>query len=349
MFNLQLSYSWLYWTRPSGEVPDAPAGLERHWVETPSGRLEVLSNQPSNPSKDVTPIVFVHGGMGSAWVWAEYMQYLAGHNIPCYAVSLRGHGNSWHPSYLRMVYCTTRSQLASDAVAVINWVHARQGKEALLVGHSSGGGLLQGILGAKQARAQGLALLGAVPGFGSFGVYTNWAIFDPLFVVRMWLQGGHSNSPLSHPALTKRAFFSDEYPETKLLEFQAHCNRYESFWWPMTMLRPFVDSGRLVESIGGWGRGERIMVMTGTLDKLMTHDIMVQLADTYRKAVARLVGEKKLDAKLDEVRPLSGEGGQDNEGLGVRLAWVEGAGHHLQNDLSWEVGAKKLLEFHEQL
>lgn len=167
MVNFYLTYKWLYWTRPVEEVPPAPAGIQRHFIETPSGKIEVLANQPSGTSRNQTPIFFIHGGMGSAWVWTEYLQYLAKHDVPAYAVSLRGHGNSWHPSYLRMVFGTSRQSLANDALAALQWVQERQGSEALLVGHSSGGGISQGILSAKQAQVKGLALLGAVPGFGS--------------------------------------------------------------------------------------------------------------------------------------------------------------------------------------
>jgi pimeloyl-ACP methyl ester carboxylesterase len=106
--------------------------------------------------------------MGGAWVWTEYLEYFAARGIPCYAVSLRGHGGSWHPSFLRMVYGTTKRMLADDAVAALRWVQEREGgKEVVLVGHSSGGGLSQLILSEQDVRVKGLVLAGAVPGFGS--------------------------------------------------------------------------------------------------------------------------------------------------------------------------------------
>ncbi|OLN92154.1 hypothetical protein CCHL11_01374 [Colletotrichum chlorophyti] len=349
LFDFKLTYQWLYWTAPTGEPPAAPKGLTRHWVQTPSGRIEVLSNQGANPTTSRTPIFFIHGGMGSAWVWTEYMLYFARHGIPCYAVSLRGHGNSWHPSYLRMVYFTTRQNLADDAIAAIKWVQERQNSEVLLVGHSSGGGLSQGILSAKQAHVKGLALLGAVPGSGSYGVYFNWAMFDPWFTVRMLFHGWHPNSPLSHPFLVRQAFFGDQMPESAVLEFQKHANRYESFLWPISMMKPFANVANIVSSIGGWGSGERILILTGTQDKMMTFSVMSNMAAFYRNGFAELVSGKKVDAKVDVVEPVDGEGDKDNAGSGVRLAWVLGAGHHLQNDVTWEVGAKKLLAFYEQL
>lgn len=168
MFDLScFTYKWLWFTPPAAEPERAPEGLERIWVPTAGGRIELLTAPlPEGIKPTGPPIVFCHGGMGGAWVWTEYMAYLAARGVRCYAVSLRGHGASWYPSYLRMVFGTTRSGLASDLVAAVQFVEAREG-QVLLVGHSSGGGLAQDVLSKKLVRARGLALLGAIPCFGS--------------------------------------------------------------------------------------------------------------------------------------------------------------------------------------
>lgn len=374
MFNLHLTYKWLRWTRPTSPPPPLPDGVERFFTTTPSGQIEILYAAPvadggKAPSRS-PPILFVHGGMGSAWVWLEYMKYLSARGVPCYAVSLRGHGESWHPSYLRMVYGTTRQNLADDVVSGMRAIMYREasvdtGTEVVLVGHSSGGGLSQYILQAScfsehgLPRVRGLALLGAVPGFGSLGVYVNWWRVDPLFTIRMLLHGWHPNSPLSHPALTKRVFFSDEVDDDYVARFQARTSAYESFLWPISMMRPFVDPVRLLRRLfrrasgddGGGSSSQRILVMSGEGDRLMTPPVMRHLAATYRAAFVGQVMTKKIEAGRDAaaVVPLAGEGNLDNAGQAVRFCIVPGAGHHLQNDVQWEVGARKLLEFYRQL
>lgn len=67
-----------------------PNGVIREFVHTPSGDLELLCAEPSQPQQQrKTPIFFAHGGCGSAYVWLEWMQYFAlRHDVPCYAVSL---------------------------------------------------------------------------------------------------------------------------------------------------------------------------------------------------------------------------------------------------------------------
>lgn len=164
------TFKWLRWRRPTTPLPPLPSGIDRLFVDTPGGTLEVLYAHPTTPppSADAPPLFFVHGGMGGAWVWLEYLGFFAARGIPCYAVSLRGHGGSYCPSYLRMVYATTKRMLADDVLAALRWVQAREGgRELVLVGHSSGGGLAQFVLSEKEVRVRALVLLAPVPGFGS--------------------------------------------------------------------------------------------------------------------------------------------------------------------------------------
>jgi pimeloyl-ACP methyl ester carboxylesterase len=178
MFNFHLSYRYLSFRRPSGPSTPLPDGIERLYTNTPSGRIEILYAAPRGDSvtPNASPVVFVHGGMGCAWVWLEYMTYLSERGMPCYAVSMRGHGESWCPSYLRMVWLTTKRDLANDVVAGIRFVQEREGQEVVLIGHSSGGGLSQFILSERDVRVKGLVLMGAVPGFGSY-VFTEKPLF----------------------------------------------------------------------------------------------------------------------------------------------------------------------------
>lgn len=176
MAPFSFTYKWLTFTRPKQIQHPVPDGLERHWVDTPLGSLELLSASPpptspgaKNNNGDGGPAVFFcHGGMGSAWVWTEYMLFLASRGVRSYAISLRGHGDSWHPSFLKMVWLTTRGMLGDDLVAGVQWAQAREGgRKVVLVGHSSGGGLSQGVLSEGRVDVAGLALLGAIPANGS--------------------------------------------------------------------------------------------------------------------------------------------------------------------------------------
>ena len=108
MFQSTFTYNWLSWRRPTRPPHALPSGIERFFIDTPSGKIEVLhaaaaaaaaSTTSSTPSTK-SSLFFIHGGMGGAWVWLEYLQYFSARGIPCYAVSMRGHGDSWYPSFI---------------------------------------------------------------------------------------------------------------------------------------------------------------------------------------------------------------------------------------------------------
>jgi hypothetical protein len=182
------------------------------------------------------------------------------------------------------------------------------------------------------------------------GVYMNWFKLDPWFTFRMIFHLWHPNSPLSHPALTRRVFFSEKLDDDYVEKFQEKASPYESFLWIMGMRKTFVNPQTVLSQISSWGKSDQsMMVLRGEVDKIMPKDEMDKLAGFYRKAFSGLVAQKKLDVEDTDIQPLQGEGGQDNTGHGVRISMVPKAGHHMQNDITWEVGARKLLDFYSQL
>ncbi|KAF2838796.1 alpha/beta-hydrolase [Patellaria atrata CBS 101060] len=330
--------SYLRFTKPDRTSTPLPSHITRIFVPSPDGPLELLSAQsPSSyngPAK--APFFFAHGGTGHASVWLEWMTFFSQrHNIPCYALSIRGHGFSWYPSYIRMVYFTSKRALADDLVTGIKYAQQKEQKKTgkptdiVLVGHSSGGGLSQIVLSSKDVQAKGLALVASIPCYGSFGVYWRWWTMDPWFVMRQWIHFMHPNSPLSSRRLVKQAFFCDAYPDERVDEFAKEMSYYESYLWPIGMMfGSFVNVKNILQQIVGWGIGERVLILAAENDRLMSVEQMQRAADTYRTGVTDLVGTKKLETKRQ----------------GVRFGLVRGAGHHLQNDLQWEDGAEKFLD-----
>lgn len=155
------------------------------------------------------------------------------------------------------------------------------------------------------------------------GVYMNWARLDPWFTLRMIFHGWHPNSPLSHPALTRRAFFGDRFPMSYVIPFQRRLNRYESYGWPFSMMRPFATASSILRHIHNKGSsGNKVLVMAGSQDALMTPEVTQETAAFYRRVA-------------------------EPEKEGVLMEFVKGAGHHLQNDVQWEDGAAKLFEFYK--
>jgi len=85
------------------------------------------------------------------------------------------------------------------------------------------------------------------------------------------------------------------------------------------------------------------MILGGDNDKLITTGIMHKVADAYCSAFRDLVESKRSEAKCEQLRAQ----GKDDFGDGIRFTISPSAGHHMQSDEPWAIGAKKILSFYE--
>lgn len=80
--------------KPRPQLPPLPQGVERIYVTAGDGKgaLEVLVAKPTGGSeeKGLAPLLFVHGGYGSAFCWRNWLPYFANKGRTVYAVSLSG-------------------------------------------------------------------------------------------------------------------------------------------------------------------------------------------------------------------------------------------------------------------
>jgi pimeloyl-ACP methyl ester carboxylesterase len=180
-----------------------------------------------------------------------------------------------------------------------------------------------------------------------FDVNINWLRMDPWMMIRMMFRHfGHPMSPLSSTRLVKQAFFCEAFPMSKAAEFERFMPRMESFAWPMRQNFSFGTFRNILQRIVGWGMGQRVLVLAGEKDRLVTQNVTEREAREARQAFVELVDADKIEAKKDQAveDQISG-----SKGYGVSYYVVKGAGHHLQNDLQWEEGAQRLREFYDQL
>ncbi|HEX6884762.1 MAG TPA: alpha/beta hydrolase [Planctomycetota bacterium] len=102
------------------------------------------------------PVVFSHGWPLSADAWEAQMFFLASHGFRCIAHDRRGHGRSsqpWHGNDMD-TYADDLAQL----------VEALDLEDAILVGHSTGGGEVTRFVGRHGTqRVAKVVLMGAVP------------------------------------------------------------------------------------------------------------------------------------------------------------------------------------------
>jgi pimeloyl-ACP methyl ester carboxylesterase len=177
-----------------------------------------VPRDPLHNRRQVPPVFFVHGGVGSACVWLEEIDWLyeSGYPGTVYAYSRCGHRGTYPLPYYRMVWKTPLNICVDDLVVCFE--HARQevGRELVLVGRSSGLGLVQYALARALLKTRAVCLMGAVPYCDSYDLYWNWLKRDPWSPLRSMFHSQRPNSSLSTVELVQTAFFGPKFPASKV-------------------------------------------------------------------------------------------------------------------------------------
>jgi pimeloyl-ACP methyl ester carboxylesterase len=126
----------------------------------PPVRRELLEVLPDEPDPAKPPLLFVHGAWLGAWCWREHwMPDAAARGWRTYAVSLRGHGGSETPARFDLA---TLRHYQHDVLQAITALPA----PPVLVGHSMGGLVVQGVLERYRSAPAGVLVASGPPAHG---------------------------------------------------------------------------------------------------------------------------------------------------------------------------------------
>ena len=172
-------------------------------------KLEIISRYPSDGARS-TPLLFVHGALHGAWCWAvHFLDYFARHGFAAHAVNLRGHGNSEGHDRLRWTRIGDFVEDLTNAARLLP-------SPPILIGHSMGGVIIEKYL--EDHSAPAAVLLTTPPPTGLLPAAVRIAKRHPLLFARINLT--LSLYPLVRtPALAREAFFSEDLPDERLLEY----------------------------------------------------------------------------------------------------------------------------------
>jgi pimeloyl-ACP methyl ester carboxylesterase len=172
-------------------------------------KLEIIHEAATGKTHPM-PLLFVHGKWHGAWCWQEnFMPYFAEHGYECFALSLRGHGNSdghdrigWH----------TIADYVSDMEQVAGQIES----PPVIIGHSMGGFITQKYL--EKHTAPAAVLLAALPYYGILPSTLMTLRKHPLIVMKS-LFTWSMYPAVETPALTREHLFGADMPEEKVTEY----------------------------------------------------------------------------------------------------------------------------------
>ena len=145
--------------------------------------LELIHYPATGATRAGLHLLFVHGAYSSASCWQpHFLPWFSRQGYDCWAVSLRGHGNSPDRRHLQQY-------AIADYVNDVAWACGQLAQPAVLIGHSMGGFVLQQYL--RQHTAAATILLASVPPGGLLA--STWRLGltapDILLVLNLFQQG----------------------------------------------------------------------------------------------------------------------------------------------------------------
>lgn len=314
--------------------------LESLSLSTPSGDLELLSCIPSASYK--SPILCLHGAFCSAEDYRNFLPFFASHGYPAYSLSLRGHGRSWAMSWVTRTLLTSLDDYVADIMAAASLVTERhpEAPPMVLVGHSFGGGHMQYLL-AQQSQSNsspvkfgGLVLLAAAPlSGGGKEILANWEQVEaPQGYKYPW----SPRSQLDTADQVRAAFFQPETPEDTIDRWLSYCKTASegirtglSVFWPFGTATDVLKT--LVGIEGNGGQTRKVLLVSGSNDRLVTACMVEENAKAYQAAEEELPGNQETG---------------DNSGTITSIS-IPGSAHHLMMDIVWEDCALRILNWIE--
>ncbi len=179
------------------------------------------------------PLVFVHGAAGGAWYFEHFLDYFDAQGYDCYAISLRGHGQSEG-------YEALDSYKLIDYVSDVKSVIDTLDRKPILIGHSMGGAITQKYIGLYQDDLEAAILLASAQAGGiekdsPLGLFFS----DAKSFLRMFRQG-HPGEKISLGNIMNDTIFSNRFNSHELKEIRKKLTK-ESLLVKKDLLKPFID------------------------------------------------------------------------------------------------------------
>jgi len=134
--------------------------------------LELLRCGPVKDGR--LPLLLVHGAFAGAWCWAEhFMPYFAQAGYCCYALSVRGHGQSDGRGQISL---HSVRHYVDDLAQAIEHI----GTPPVVIGHSMGGLVAQKYL--ERAALPAIVLVASVPPHGLMPASVSLALLKPQLI-----------------------------------------------------------------------------------------------------------------------------------------------------------------------
>lgn len=193
--------------------------------------IEIIERKAYMKTK-VAPLVFVHGAAGGAWYFESFLDYFSNRGYDCYALSLRGHGNSEG-------YDQIDQFGLDDYVLDVKYAIDKLEDKPVLIGHSMGGAIAQKYLSIYQDELAGVVLLASAEAKGISEDSPLGLFFSDARGFLRKQKALHPNMDLTLEMILNQTIFSNRFSDDKLKEIKAKLTR-ESSKVKKDLLKPYM-------------------------------------------------------------------------------------------------------------
>lgn len=173
-------------------------------MEVISTPASTRTQAPLNPSREVPPIIFIHGSLHGAWCFRLFQHYFAKSGFHTYALSLRGAGNTKSDRTL----APTVEQHLEDLTAFVDQLNSP--KPPIIVAHSIGGFVVQKWAESALSEFSGIVLLASTPPSGNSSMVRRIFIRDGIWRTIRITMGFVRRGVTKDISLCRDLFFSPE-------------------------------------------------------------------------------------------------------------------------------------------
>ncbi|CAG8618086.1 2208_t:CDS:2 [Funneliformis mosseae] len=240
---------------------------------TDNTQLELLCNIGTNKIQHIKlpPLLFVHGSYHAAWCWENFLGWFSGRGFDCFALSLRGHGES--TKLPRKDSTWTLEHYVEDVSSAVEFLIANGLSKPIIIGHAMGGAICQKYLENSSDRVTSCVLLCSIPPTGSIYSFPNWFSSVSLTTLSaLLLQNPYFL--ISTPERARKAYFSSNFPKDLLDQYHSKFERTFNTKVNLQTLTTFIDmkkilnQKKLLKSMIIIGGEKDCIIPVDVLDKL---------------------------------------------------------------------------------
>ncbi|CAB5391908.1 alpha/beta-hydrolase [Rhizophagus irregularis] len=257
-------------------------------------QLELLYSIGRNKIQHVNlpPLLFIHGSYHAAWCWENFLGWFAGRGFDCFAVSLRGHGNSTRVKNKATTW--TLEQYVEDVSSVVDFLRTNTSLKPIIIGHAMGGAICQKYLETSFDKITSCVLLCSVPPTGSVYSFSHWFSRTPAALFTLLLQSSYLL--ISTPERVQKSFFSPNLPQDLLNQYHSKLEPTVNTKLNLQTLTTFVDKKKIMSQKDF---SKSMIIIGGEKDCIIPVDMVEESGKTYGGIKVNIVRDVAHDVMLE--------------------------------------------------